>query len=405
MCYKQSLNQHRQDNATLAGHSVPSILSDESILIAVPGRDDKKIEVYQFPDERLKFIVPRAQSTDTGMVMAVKLVHHPTSNNVLVLAGYEGGLTAVHKLPQNEGGSALELAQLVYLSKPHTQPVLSLDVSPDGTKYFTSSADAIIAAHRIPELLSYIEEKEDLSAFEQINSTQSSSSFDTGKQKVTASKAKPTESLLQVQSDQTLPSSGQDAQPSVELSESSDFSKKFVNSTASSTSISFAKQPVLSSQAQTSKPAGLSSLLSSVPAETKHKPLPPMDLTVTIEQPHKANDTKHAGQQSLTVRSDGRLLVTGGWDSRIRIYSTKTLKEVAVLKWHKEGVYAVGFGEILDAQDLSGEKEVIDDGEAIVTKRETGLGKLQRQREEQMQLKHWVVAGAKDGKVSLWEVF
>lgn len=67
MCYKQTLNQHRQDNATLAGHSVPSILSDESILIAVPGRDDKKIEVYQFPDERLKFIVPRAQSTDTGM--------------------------------------------------------------------------------------------------------------------------------------------------------------------------------------------------------------------------------------------------------------------------------------------------------------------------------------------------
>jgi hypothetical protein len=34
-----------------------------------------------------------------------------------------------------------------------------------------------------------------------------------------------------------------------------------------------------------------------------------------------------------------------------------------------------------------------------------GLGKLQKQREETMQLKHWIVAGAKDGKVSLWEVF
>ena len=96
--------------------------------------------------------------------------------------------------------------------------------------------------------------------------------------------------------------------------------------------------------------------------------------------------------------------MTGGWDTRIRIYSTNSLKEVAVLKWHKEGVYAVGFGEILDAQDLRREKEVKDDGEEIV-KRETGLGRLQRQREEQMQLKHWVVAGAKDGKVSLWEVF
>ena len=76
-----------------------------------------------------------------------------------------------------------------------------------------------------------------------------------------------------------------------------------------------------------------------------------------------------------------------------------------MLKWHKEGVYAVGFGEVLDGQDLRMEKEASNvEGQGIV-KRETGLGKLQRQREELMQLKHWVVAGAKDGKVSLWEVF
>ena len=87
----------------------------------------------------------------------------------------------------------------------------------------------------------------------------------------------------------------------------------------------------------------------------------------------------------------------------MRVYSTKTLKEVAVLKWHKEGVYAVDFGEILEAENLreKGHGEEKD----VMMKRETGLGKLQRQREQQMQLKHWVVAGAKDGKVSLWEVF
>ncbi|KAH9874664.1 hypothetical protein IAQ61_003854 [Plenodomus lingam] len=38
----------------------------DSVLIAVPARDDKRVEVYQFPEERLRFIVPRAQSTDTG---------------------------------------------------------------------------------------------------------------------------------------------------------------------------------------------------------------------------------------------------------------------------------------------------------------------------------------------------
>jgi hypothetical protein len=43
--------------------------STNSILIAVPGRDDKKLEVYQFPDEKLRCVVPRAQSTDTGKHM------------------------------------------------------------------------------------------------------------------------------------------------------------------------------------------------------------------------------------------------------------------------------------------------------------------------------------------------
>jgi WD40 repeat protein len=128
-------------------------------------------------------------------------------------------------------------------------------------------------------------------------------------------------------------------------------------------------------------------------------------LAVTLQPPHKTINTKHAGQQSLRVRSDGRILVTGGWDSRIRIYSTKTLKEVAVMKWHKQGVYAVDFAEILEPGSLRRRDEAANEAEGEVVRGKTGLGRLQRQREEQLQLKHWVVAGAKDGKVSLWEVF
>ena len=48
------------------------------------------------------------------------------------------------------------------------------------------------------------------------------------------------------------------------------------------------------------------------------------------------------------MRSDGNIFATAGWDSRVRIYSTKTMKEVACLKWHKKGVYATVFAEILD---------------------------------------------------------
>lgn len=65
----------------------------------------------------------------------------------------------------------------------------------------------------------------------------------------------------------------------------------------------------------------------------------------------------------------------------------------------------VDFGTILDAGDLKDiDDEIgIDGGELI--ERVSGLGKLQRQREEKMQIKHWIVAGAKDGKVSMWELF
>jgi hypothetical protein len=335
-----------------------SALSSEPILVAVPARDDKRIEVYQFPHEKLAAVVPRVEPTETGkltsgqgsaegstqrhspplttwptmsqnnlvqitncnsgMVMAVKLAQHEPSRNTLVIAGYEGGFTAVHFLPRSsmaEPGaprtSIPTIARTIYLSQPHTQPILSLDALPDGTTYFTSAADAVIAAHRVPDL--------------------------------------PCQKDLDTP-DITSPAASDVQEPSSE---------------------------------------GKSALLKA-------------------QSPYKTIGTKHAGQQSLRVRSDGRLLATGGWDSRVRVYSTKTLKEMAVLKWHKEGVYAVDFGVVLEAEDIAGpEKASTADsaGDEQVVRRETGLSRLQRQREEQVQLKHWVVAGAKDGKVSLWEIF
>lgn len=43
-----------------------STASDEPIYIAVPGRDDKKAEVYQFPDEQLICAVPSINTSETG---------------------------------------------------------------------------------------------------------------------------------------------------------------------------------------------------------------------------------------------------------------------------------------------------------------------------------------------------
>ncbi|KAF2630946.1 WD40 repeat-like protein [Macroventuria anomochaeta] len=395
MCYApvQIVAPDSQDTKGKA--QVTSHKSNASIFVAVPARDDKKAEVYQFPEERLKYVVPRAQSEDTGMVMAVKLVRDPTTNRTLVITGYEGRLTAVHLLPKDDG-SAIGVAQLVYLSQPHTQPILSLDVSPDAKTYFTSGADAVVAAHRIPDLPTREEDKK-------------------------------TPPHIQADGDDppvSIPTQHPEPAPhaisSITVHDNitatlSDDPPISVPENTVDEPLSFSKRPVAASahrQQSTFKAGGgLSSLLStaSTHPKTAQRARPcPTSPALTIQPPHKINNTKHAGQQSLSVRSDGRLLVTGGWDSRVRIYSAKTLREVAVLKWHKEGVYAVAFGEVLDAENLrrsSAEEGVGETEHGEVAKRETGLSKLQRQRKSKMQLQHWVAAGAKDGKVSLWEVF
>jgi WD40 repeat protein len=308
-------------------HPATSTAEDDSIFVAVPSTDDKVIDVYSFPDELLKVRIPRIQKVETGMAMALKLVRNQVTQRILVLAGYEGGVTAAFVLPEEHFNTGVETAQLVYLSQPHSQPILSLDASPDGDFYYTSSADAVIAKHRIPELPR--------------NSGEVGNSLDT---------------------------SISEPSPGV-----------------------FSKQTVTQPKPKTSGPSGLSSLLSASAPLPKFKPAPPVQAVVSLQPPYKVVDTKHAGQQSLSVRSDGRLIVTGGWDSRIRIYSTKTLKEVAVLKWHKEGVYSTAFGAIFTPEEAGHSDKVVN--------------KRQRERDEQTKLNHWVAAGAKDGKVSLWEVF
>ncbi|KAK7188196.1 hypothetical protein DPSP01_014803 [Paraphaeosphaeria sporulosa] len=374
--------------------------SNETIYVAVPGRDDKKAEVYQFPEEKLICAVPRINTSETGMVMAVKLVHHRPSNNILVIAGYEGGFTAVHRIPRNRTGvrdAVLSVAQTIYLSQPHTQPVLSIDALPDGSTYFSSSADAIIAAHRIPHL-----PHDDVEFASPENSVSAANNLD---QNMKANINELTED------DRTANSSG--AVPGA-AAISPKSSEPVDSDTEPAEPLSFPKtrRPTNpKSPSDISKPvgrsSGLSALLASAPPQQNLAAIPRSPPPVTIQPPHKIASTKHAGQQSLRVRSDGRLLVTGGWDSRVRVYSTKTLKEVAVLKWHKEGVYAVDFGVVLGQEDVEKsveEQKALEEG-AEVVRRETGLAKLQRHREEAVQMKHWVAAGAKDGRVSLWEVF
>jgi len=115
-----------------------------------------------------------------------------------------------------------------------------------------------------------------------------------------------------------------------------------------------------------------------------------------VVEAEKAVNTKHAGQQDLKVRSDGRVFSTAGWDKNVRVYSAKTLKELAILQWHQEGCYAVAFADVL--LEIAGQNE-----EELV--KGNVMDRMKQERDAKVHNTHWIVAGSKDGKISLWDVY
>lgn len=233
-----------------------------SCLIATPGVQDGFVNVTSLPSEGRVATIPAPKDVKTGMVMAIGL--HYQNDKLLVLAGYESGHAAVWR--QND---STKHWQTIYVNKTHTQPILSLDISPTLDCFFTSSADAIIGRHPLSE--------------------------DTVKAKST--------------------------------------------------------------------------------------------------------QTKHAGQQSLKVRSDEKIFATAGWDGRARVFSAKSMKELAVLKWHKEGCYALAFSKVAGTTPSTPTDDSVD---APSIKRDITVSEL---RTAKAKATHWLAAGSKDGKVSLWDIY
>ena len=61
----------------------------------------------------------------------------------------------------------------------------------------------------------------------------------------------------------------------------------------------------------------------------------------------------NAGVSSCAIRPDGKLFVTGGWDSRIRLFSSKKCKPLAVLMYHKKTVECIAYSKG-DVEELNG---------------------------------------------------
>ena len=227
---------------------------------------------------------------------------HSTSTSLLIAAGYESGHSFLYHRTTPSW-------QKIYSSQPHSQPILSLFVSPYLDYFLTSSADAIIAKHPFPTD-------------------------------------------------------------------------------------------------------------------------PPLHASDELNKPIKTIQTKHSGQQGLQIRSDGKVFATAGWDSRVRVYSSKTMRELAVLKWHRDGCFATAFAEILPNGTSPGEgteeksrpHDLLDDGtntfsekspaqlptstdQPIINSKDYMDLTVQQHRDLKAKWTHWLAAGSKDGKVSLWDIY
>lgn len=277
------------------------------VLIAVPNAlNSGAIDIFHLPLERRISTIPADAASNTGMVMAVRLLISSSSGELYAASAYEDGQVMVlarrgrlkeQDILSSAGGNSIPWTwEKLYSSRPHTQPVLSIDVAPSKNYFLSSSADAMLVKHPIPT------------------------------------------------------------------------------------------------------PSAVAEYLE--------------------ESPLKTVNTKHSGQQGLRIRSDGKIFATAGWDCRTRVYSCKTMRELAVLKWHQDGCYATAFAEVpIDSTDAnentptmateSQSQERNEYPHVRLTRRTEGssLAAVQHQRNQKAQRTHWLAAGSKDGKISLWDIY
>ncbi|KAG2343527.1 WD-40 repeat-containing protein [Suillus weaverae] len=103
--------------------------------------------------------------------------------------------------------------------------------------------------------------------------------------------------------------------------------------------------------------------------------------------------TKHPGNGAIAIRGDGRICAIGGWDGKVRLYSTKTFKLLGTLVYHKQGCQAVTFACAMDPP--FGNASFLEEDDSSGDEDEMTI-------EEKHARARWLIAGSADAKVSIW---
>ena len=72
-----------------------------------------------------------------------------------------------------------------------------------------------------------------------------------------------------------------------------------------------------------------------------------------------------------------------------------------MLKWHKVGCYGTAFAAVEQAADRD---DAEDDGQPA-NEQSSVVKTVPQRRDQKAQGTHWLAVGAKDGKVSLWDIY
>ncbi|KAF9358148.1 ASTRA complex subunit [Mortierella sp. NVP85] len=141
---------------------------------------------------------------------------------------------------------------------------------------------------------------------------------------------------------------------------------------------------------------------------------------------------KSNGITGTKIRKDGKIIGMAGWDGRVRIYSSKTMKPLAVLKYHRERLDCLDFAAVQD-REYSIEGSVTEQRNSPLSNEASSSASIHSsdvshaggdqiadsegsseedsdmedayEERRQWSRRHWIAVGGKENRISLWEIY
>ncbi|EJD06942.1 WD40 repeat-like protein [Fomitiporia mediterranea MF3/22] len=106
---------------------------------------------------------------------------------------------------------------------------------------------------------------------------------------------------------------------------------------------------------------------------------------------HENRFTRHRirqpGNGAIALRSDGCVCAVGGWDGKVRLFSTKSFKSLGTLSYHTKNCQAVAFAHSNPQQF----PETSEDDDELTEEEREGRSR-------------WLAVGSQDHRLTIWEL-